>query len=441
MKATLVPLYYRSPDDEDFVRQLGALRALLAEVADILPPVALGARLPQADAVIFPQMLGDAYRRLADFKALDLPILVITSEFATVSMWDWEIDRYLSSEGVRVFAPYNLEQAQVICRTLALRKELKQTKLLVFQDNPGEGFQASIFKRFYWWETECTQRIADKFGICIERRSFRELGERARNLSDSVAEAAWEHWSGQVPLGGVSERALYSALKMYVALREVVDSDLTIQGIGINCLNESHFSDTTPCLAWNLLYRERGLIWGCEGDTVAMLTKHIVHRALGVPVMMTNLYPFLMGQAALKHERIPSFPAVADHPENYILAAHCGYLGVVPQPFATHWTLRPKVLAIVDDNATAIDARMALGDATLVKIEPSFRTVSAVEAQLTGYAQFENSDCLNGAVLRVSDGRRLVSELASHHYILSTGHNAAELRLAAPLLGMDLAVI
>ena len=36
-----------------------------------------------------------------------------------------------------------------------------------------------------------------------------------------------------------------------------------------------------------------------------------------------------------------------------ILAAHCGYLGVVPQPFATEWALRKKVLAIVNDNATA----------------------------------------------------------------------------------------
>ena len=36
--------------------------------------------------------------------------------------------------------------------------------------------------------------------------------------------------------------------------------------------------------------------------------------------MMTNLYPFLMGQAALAHERIPHFPAV-DEPENHILAA------------------------------------------------------------------------------------------------------------------------
>lgn len=78
-----------------------------------------------------------------------------------------------------------------------------------------------------------------------------------------------------------------------------------------------------------MLYEERELIRGCEGDTVSMLTKFILHKSLGSPIMMTNLYPFLMGQAALKHERIPDFPEVdpVDEPENHILVAHFGYLG------------------------------------------------------------------------------------------------------------------
>jgi hypothetical protein len=99
--------------------------------------------------------------------------------------------------------------------------------------------------------------------------------------------------------------------------------------------------------------------------------------------------------------------------------------------------VQPKVLAIVDDNATAIDARMAEGDVTLAKLEPDFRRWSVAEGTLERYAQFANSDCLNGAVIRVSDGYRLLDELASHHYILTTGHNLAGLRLVARLFGMD----
>jgi len=108
MKAKITPLYFESAADADFVNQLSNLKRLLVDEADFLDPVALGAALPEADAVVFPQMLGAAYRRLVQIKAIPLPILVVTSEFGTVSMWDWEINRYLKTEGVEVIAPYNL---------------------------------------------------------------------------------------------------------------------------------------------------------------------------------------------------------------------------------------------------------------------------------------------------------------------------------------------
>jgi L-fucose isomerase-like protein len=381
-------------------------------------------------------MLGEAYRQLNDIKAITLPLLIITSEFGTVSMWDWEIGSYLRSEGVETIAPYNLDQTRKICRGLAVKRELKQTKFMVFQDNPGEGAQASIFKRFYWWEDECTQRMLNKFGITIVKKSFKKMGAEAQQIPDQEAEAVWEQWQSRLNIGNISRRALNSALKIYIMLKRELAEDEHIQGMGINCLNESHFSDTTPCLAWNMLYEERGLIWGCEGDTVSMLTKYILHKSLGVPIMMTNLYPFLMGQAALKHEKISNFPNIPE-PENHILVAHCGYLGVLPQSFATEWTLRSKVLGIVDENATAIDARLPIGDITMAKLRPNFEKLSVVEGSLTDYAQYPGSDCLNGAVLKVPDGRKLMNALSSHHYLLMTGHNLADITMLSRVFDLE----
>ncbi len=381
---------------------------------------------------------------MEEFKKIPLPILVITSEFGTVSMWDWEINSYLRREGIEVIAPYNLHQARILCRALAVKADLKRARFIVYQDNPGEGFQAHIFKRFYWWEQECSTRMFDKFGITIEKRSFRALGAAARSIDDAEAEKVWNAWKTRLSIGPMPHKSLLSALKIYIKVKSEIEEAERgkagpIRGVGINCLNESQFSDTTPCLAWNMLYEERKLIWGCEADTVSMLTKYLLHASLGVPVMMTNMYPFLMGDAALKHERIPYFPDVESEPGNHILAAHCGYLGVVPQSFATEWSLKKKVLAIVDENATAIDAKMPEGPMTLAKIESGFDRISVVEGELARYAQFENSDCLNGAVLRVKDGPALLNRLASHHYILTTGHNAEEIDLVASVfkLGVD----
>jgi len=435
MKARLVPVYFKSGRDSEFDEQLKMLGSLFAAEAEILEPAALGSPLPEADAVVFPRLLGDAYSQIEALKEIDLPLLIITSEFGTVSMWDWEIDTFLKSEGLKTFAPHNLEMARKICRSLGLKRELKTTRFLVFQDYPGEeGFQADIFKRFYWWKDSCTQAMKEKFGVTIVKKSFKRLGEEAKRIPDREAEGVKRNWNLQTE--GVSHRALNSALKMYIALKREIEQDENIRGVGINCLNESHFSDTTPCLAWNMLFQELGIIWGCEGDTMSLLTKYILQKSLDAHVMLSNLYPFLMGMAALKHERIEAFPEVED-PQDHILVAHCGYLGVLPQPFATEWTLRPKVLAIVDENATAIDARLPTGDVTLAKLHPTLNKIMTVKGSLEGYAQYPGSDCRNGAVVRVNDGYQLVNSLYSHHYCILTGRKSVEINMLAKVFDLE----
>jgi hypothetical protein len=439
MKARLIPLYLSPEADADFIRQTRTLAGLLEDHAELLDPVPLGSTLPDADAVVFPQVLGEAYRRVREMRALTLPILVLTSEFGTMAMWDWELVSYLRGEGISVMAPYSLSQAFTACRALAAKRELRGGNFVVYQDRPGgtSSVAPDIPRRFYWWQDECVERIEAKFGLRVVKKSFEELGRRAQALPDTEVNREWDRVQDQVPLEGVGDPAKQNALKLYRAVRDDLDGGGVTLAAGINCLNESSFSNTTPCLAWDLLYQERDLIWGCEADLVSMLTKFILNRSLRVPVMMTNLYPFLMGQTALSHERISEFPPV-DEPDNYLLAAHCGYLGVLPRSFATEWRLRPKVLASLDDNATAIDARLPVGDITLSKLGPTFENLVAVEGELTGYAGYPGSDFRNGAVIRVPNGHALMEGLPSHHSILTTGHDLAGLKLVSQVFGLEL---
>ena len=439
MKARFVPIYFKTANDPDFATQLQRLHELLDEEAELLEPVLLGAELPETDGVIFPEMLGQAYREVEKIQKLPQPLLVVTSEFGTVSMWDWEINSYLAAKGMKVIGPTSLEKTKQVCRAFALRRQLKHSKLLVYQDNPanGTGQQDEIFKRFYWWEPECVEAIEKKYGVGVVKKSFKRLSEEARAIPDESAQSVWEQKKARTPVGNLTPRAILSAVKLYMAVKAELDRDPDIIAVGINCLNESMFSETTPCLAWNFLYEDRRMVWGCEADLVSMLTKVLVGKTLEVPFMMTNLYPFEMGDAALKHEHIPNFPEVEGASEDYILAAHCGYLGVVPQSFSTDWKVEEKVLAIVDDNAHALNARLPEGDITLVKLMPPFDRWSVVEADLPKYAQFPNSHCLNGAVIRVPNGKRLVADLASHHYILTTGHNLNGLEMVSKVFDLE----
>jgi hypothetical protein len=439
MKAKLVPIYFKTADDPNFVAQLQKLHELLAEEVDILDPVLLGAQQPETDGVIFPQMLGEAYRLLDKINKLPQPLLIVTSEFGTVSMWDWEINSYLTAKGVKVIGPPSLEKTKQACRAFALKRQLKHSKMMAYQDNPasGSGKQDEIFKRFYWWEPECINAIETKYGIQVIKKSFKQLAQDAKNISDESALKVWEQRKANTPIGNITQHAVLSAVKIYMAVKRDLDQDPDIIAAGMNCLNESMYSDTTPCLAWNFLYEDQRMVWGCEADLVSMLTKVLIGKTIGVPFMMTNLYPFLMGYAALKHEHIPNFPDVEGARENYILAAHCGYFGVVPQSFSTQWKLQKKVLAIVDDNASALDAHLPEGDITLVKLMPPFDRWSIVEGDLPKYAQFENSDCLNGAVIRVPNGKRLIDDLVSHHYIITTGHNLNDLEMVSKVFDLE----
>ena len=437
-KARLVPLYFDPGRDAEFDEQLARLHDMIGDLVDFADPVALGNPIGAVDAVILPQILGEAYRKLDAFSAIDVPILIVTTEFGTLAMWDWEIKSWLASYGVETIAPYSLEDARKVCSSLNVRHELKDTTFLVFQDNPGEGMQPSIFKRFFWWEQEATDRLEQRFGLRIRRKSFKEFGEYAKGIPDERAKAELE--TKGFPRQGLTTRAQLSAIKVYIALKEELDADPTIRGMGINCLNESHFSDTTPCLAWNLLYEERGILWACEGDTYSLVTKYIINRSLDAPIIMSNIYPFLMGGAALKHEKIPYFPEVDGNPDDHLLMAHCGYLGVCPQCFAKSgaWVLKPRALEIVDENAHMIDARLPEGPCTLTKLDPMLGKLMVIEGDLTKYVQYEDTDFLNGAVVRVPDGHTLMREVYSHHQCIMTGHKRRDLQIVCDVFGLDL---
>jgi hypothetical protein len=435
-RPVLLPVSLDPEPGESFRRQLAALHRLAGDLAAWLPPAYLGDPVPdEVTAVVVPDLSGLAYRLLEEFRRIDVPVLVITSEFGTVSMWDWEIRDYLRRRGVTTVAPTSPQELDDVLRALAVRATLPQARMLAYLDDLGGGQQPDIFKRFYWWEEECVADLQSSLGVSVERRSFRELAARAAAVPESRVVQAHERISGGVPMVGLSWRARAEALRLYLALNDELDETPDVIAAGINCLNESTTSPTTPCLAWNLLFEERGLIWGCEADLTSMMTEFLVWSSLRTPVMMTNLYPFLMGDAALKHERIPYFPDLPD-PQDHILVAHCGFLGVVPQSFATTWSVKPPVLAIVDDNAHALDARMAEGATTIVKITSTMDTLTVTPADLTGYHQYENSDCLNGAVLRVPDGYRYVEALPSHHAVLATGDIRRRLELVSPVLGL-----
>jgi len=296
--------------------------------------------------------------------------------------------------------------------------------------------QAYIFKRFFWWEKECTERLEKTFGVKLIYRSFKELNERAEKVPDEKALSLWREWD--VPADKeLSEAAALGAVKLYLAVKEVIDDIGGVAGVGANCLNESFNSRTTPCLAWNEIFERDDIIFACEGDTLTMISTYILYRSLEQPVMMTNLYPFLVGMAALAHEKIDKFPDIED-PDNHALGVHCGYFGFAPRSFCSEWTMRPRALEIVDENAHVIDCEFPKGPVTLAKIYPDLKRFSVIEAEITDYVSYPGSDCRNGALIRWKNGHDIMEHLCSHHALIVQGNQKPALAALAKTFGFEL---
>ncbi|MCL2056129.1 MAG: hypothetical protein FWH02_02790 [Oscillospiraceae bacterium] len=446
MKATLQPLYLpgrNEREQNEFEAQIDILKSMYGGEADFLPAIPLGQEIPtEADAAVLPQLIGSAFSQKDVFRAVNKPFIALTSQFGTVEMWDWEIVSFLREEaGCTVFSPYTVELAKVILRALGCKSAMRKgIRFLMFQDSPGEGMQSGIFKRFYWWEEQCTRQMEDVFGVKIIYRSYKELNARAEDISDGRAQEASADWD--VPMEGVNCANYLKAVKLYLAVKDTMKEVGDVQGVGANCLNESFHSGTTPCLAWNMLFEKDNILWVCEGDTVTLISKFIVYSALCRPLMMTNIYPFLVGMAALKHEKIDEFPKVPD-PDNHALGVHCGYFGLAPQSFCSRWMLRPKVLEIVNDNALMVDCEMQAGPITLAKIHPNMKKMIIIEASIDGYEQYPGSDCRNGALIRFvnNNGHEIMQTLCSHHALIIKGRCTHELLQLSRVFGFESTVL
>ena len=127
--------------------------------------------------------------------------------------------------------------------------------------------------------------------------------------------------------------------------------------------------------------------------------------------------------------------------DNHALAVHCGYFGLVARQFCTEWTLRPKALAIVDENAVVVDCRLPEGKATLAKVNANMKEITIIRAEIEDYVQYPGSDCLNGALIRYEDGHQVMENLASHHAIIMSGDYVPALTQMAKVFGFKTTIL
>jgi hypothetical protein len=181
MKAKIVAMRFKSTSLETFHEVYGHLTEIYRDEVEFLEPRVLGETPPEgAEAVLFPVLWADLYEEVGALRALNLPIIVLTTRFGVSLMFDWEAVAFLKSKGLKVFNPHSVELAKTLFKALALKTAMRSQKFLIFQDTDYDGLIPEQFKIFYWWHESCTRDIYEKFGIRIVRKPYKALCEKAR---------------------------------------------------------------------------------------------------------------------------------------------------------------------------------------------------------------------------------------------------------------------
>jgi hypothetical protein len=67
--------------------------------------------------------------------------------------------------------------------------------------------------------------------------------------------------------------------------------------------------------------------------------------------------------------------------------------------------------------------------------------MQVIKGELEDYVQYPGSDCRNGALLKVDDGRAIMKSFYSHHYCLATGTHATDIENVARVMNVGVDVL
>ena len=197
--------------------------------------------------------------------------------------------------------------------------------------------------------------------------------------------------------------ALRDAMRIYVALRRVVD-DGSLDALAVRCFDLVVREKTTACYAIARL-NDEGIIAGCEGDLVTTVAMLWLRELLGQIPWMANV-------------------ARADEVEDTMWLAHC----TVPRKLVRDYSVRSH---FESDASVALRGTFDKGPVTLVRIGGSnLGQLWLADAELVDTGQDERL-CRTQAQLQLAPRDGCVSLLRhplGNHLVLVPGHHAARLR-------------
>ena len=349
--------------------------------------------------------------------------------------WRWSARDMLSSLGVPVYLVEGRRHGLALLRALAVRRLLGGARLAVF------GAQ-----NFPWNAHAVGIHLGRALGLSVEVHELDAVLQRAAAIPDAEALDFWRKRSSRYRENGVAKPWLLTAVKTWLSIREVLERTRAI-GFGVNCFGDliTGGHRETPCLA-QVLAREEGYIAACDGDFCCLASMALMTHLTGLTCTMSNLYPVSYVGALGAHFGDPLSPDPArfgrDEWANLARLAHCGFAGVVSPEVADgpadlrDWGGTYEIHR--DGRGCGVDADMPQGAITAVELKFDGRTLVIASGEVIETTHHVGMPhCEKSVLLRFRDLPGFVRNISREHPAIVYGDHAADLRVAAPVLGLD----
>ncbi len=350
--------------------------------------------------------------------------------------WRWSARDMLCSLGIDVHLVENRRHGLTLMRALGLRRQLQGASLVVF------GVQ-----NFPWNAHAAGAHMGRALGLRVVVEDLEAVRERIATISDGEALALWQERSSRYREHGVQKPWLHMALKTWIAIREVLERRRAL-GFGVNCFGDliPKGHRQVPCLA-QVLAREEGYIAACDGDFCCLSSMALMTHLTGRTCTMSNLYPVSYVGALGAHFGDPLSPdparfAPAEWP-NLGRLAHCGFAGVVSPEVAggtvdlRDWGGTYEIKR--DGRGCGVDGDMPAGAVTAVELKFDGRTLLAAAAEVIETTRHSGMPhCEKSVLMRFRDLPGFVRRISREHPAIVYGDHLPDLRVAAPVLGLEL---
>lgn len=158
-----------------------------------------------------------------------------------------------------------------LCKFKRVKEELASSRLGII-GQPSDWLIASDVDK---------DDAKELLGITLVDIDINEVIERFNKI-ETVDEALVEQFN----LGGFDKDEVIKALRVYAALKELVDEH-NLQGLALRCFDLLGPLKTTGCLAL-ALFNAQGIVASCEGDVPCMIAMRLLYLLTGETAFMCN---------------------------------------------------------------------------------------------------------------------------------------------------------